>query len=102
MWQLAGEHNPFRMWGFAWSPDDDGWQDLPWKVPRRGATFAQTMRPSEAREKAIAKALAEGRDEPIGHELLREALFQVDDNPGFSSLRVRTRRGNSTTPCCVS
>jgi hypothetical protein len=80
-WQLPGEHNPFRMWSFSWSPDENVWQDLPWKMPLRAATVVHSIRASEAQAREIADAVANGADEPTGHELLREALYLADENP---------------------
>jgi hypothetical protein len=78
---LEGEHNPFLVWSYSWSPDGTAWQDLPRKVPIRLASAVPTLRPSLPIKEAIEKALGAGRDEPAGHELLREALHQVEQNP---------------------
>jgi hypothetical protein len=78
---LGGGHDPHRMWTFSWSPDGARWQDLPWEVPPAFASVVPTISSSEAFEKELQDALERGEDEPIGHELLREAEAQVYENP---------------------
>jgi hypothetical protein len=80
-WHLGGGHDPHRLWSFSWSPDRNRWQELPWEVPPAFATVVPTISPSESLEKELQQALERGEDEPIGHELLREAEAQVYENP---------------------
>lgn len=78
---LQGEHDPFRLWSFAWSPDGKHWQDLPMKIPMRSMDFVPTLRPLQNFAEAIERAMEQGRDEPVAHELLREALCRLVDSP---------------------
>lgn len=78
---LTGQHNPFHVWSYSWSPDGSLWQDLPLKMPLGVAMSVPTLSPSRVLVEEIEKALEGGRDEPIAHELLREAIHQVEQNP---------------------
>ena len=78
---LVGDHAPFRFWSFAWSPDGSQWQGLPRGTPLRSATFVPTLQPIPVYAESIEKAIKAGRDEPIAHEMLREAAQHLLTSP---------------------
>ena len=57
-WYLAlpGDHAPFRLWSFEWSPDGSCWQALPRKVPLTIASVVPTLRPIPWFAETIEKA----------------------------------------------
>jgi hypothetical protein len=78
---LEGPHNPLQSAGSVeWSLDGEHWRGMPGSISARlGAVSGLTLNPATLA--VLEDAIQEGHDEPLGHQLHREAWGQFRSNP---------------------
>ncbi len=78
---LEGGHDPLRATGsFHWSFDGEVWGELDreWQVMVGGLKWSKLTKDLQTE---VEQLVLEGGREPIGHELYREAVGQVNERP---------------------
>jgi len=95
-WRLAGTgpHNPFSIRGFSWSLDGNAWRPMPieWRAIATVLGIRSPVTPAEWNE--VCSIVQDGKSEPLGHELYREAWDRRIDSPksalivGIAALEV--------------
>jgi hypothetical protein len=77
---VPGQHNPLRFHAFEWSSDKSTWHDMPTRIE----PWVEIVPGIDATEEAVNKVTAiwaAGASEPLGHELIREALHLASGSP---------------------
>ena len=88
-----GPHNPISTRGMSWSKDQIFWHPAPSALSAR-LDISSTIRLTNEAKEDIVKLVNDQYQEPVYHELFREAWGQRNDNPrsslvtGISSLEV--------------
>lgn len=89
-----GPHNPISTRGMSWSKDNIFWHPAPSILSARLLDVSSTIRLTNDAKKDIVDLVTEQYQEPVYHELFREAWGQRNNNPrsslvtGISSLEV--------------
>jgi len=78
---IAGAHSPFMSGGSSWSFDGQTWHSLPSEIRLVGEEMYIPIRLDEAERGEVERLVSDGRSEPLGHALLREAWHQRVRNP---------------------
>jgi hypothetical protein len=73
---VNGPHSPFLSGGSNWSFDGQTWHPLPGEIRVIGEGADVPIRVDEAQRVEVENLVHEGRSEPLGHALLREAWQQ--------------------------
>jgi hypothetical protein len=97
-WRLdhEGPHNPFATRGDFWSLDGATWERMPSET---SASVRQlwSLAPKETPAREVSAIVSAGGDEPLSHQLFREALLQREQNPrsalviGVSAVEVAVK-----------
>lgn len=93
---VEGPHNPFSYRGFKWSFDSDDWHPMPSTLKGRTGTTG-SLRVTDAELKAVVQTVSGSGDEPLSHQLFREAWLQRRTNRrsalviGVSAVEVATK-----------
>lgn len=95
-WRInkLGPHQAISTRGLSWSKDQRFWHPAPLSISVRILAFSSTAHILERAKKDIAQIVNNRLQEPVYHELFREAWGQRNDNPrsslvtGLSSLEV--------------
>lgn len=89
-----GPHKAISTRGMSWSTDNKFWQPAPSLLSVRLEIISPTVRVSEDAKNDISTLISKQHQEPVHHELFREAWGQRSGNPrsslvtGISSLEV--------------
>jgi hypothetical protein len=84
VWRIGSRdhHNPIGLYrSFGWSDDGVKWQAMPTLLRLDAEVHSILRNFPEAAGEEIAELVRKGRNEPIGHELFREAWSQRNENP---------------------
>ncbi len=76
----SGGWSPFATFGFFWSPDKESWKSMPADFQVR-MDIGRGMKIDSHSLAVIAQVWQDGYLEPLGHELVREALDVCQSNP---------------------
>lgn len=95
-WRInrLGPHQAISTRGLSWSKEQQFWHPVPTSILVRILDSSSTAYLSEKAKKDISHIVNNGFQEPVYHELFREAWGQRNDNPrsslvtGLSSLEV--------------
>ena len=97
-WRLdqEGHHNPFATRGDFWSFDGAAWARMPHQI---SLSMQQLwpLTPTDAALREVMVTVDEGGDEPLSHQLFREATAQRHQNPrsalviGVSAIEVAVK-----------
>ena len=97
-----GPHNPISTRGLSWSRDNVFWHPAPSSHSIRLLSSSSSVRISENAEEDVNQIIASGTQEPVHHELFREAWGQRNGNArsslitGLSALEVAVKTTIST------
>lgn len=97
-----GPHNPISTRGMSWSKDNIFWHPAPLEVSFRLLDASSTIRLNYDEKKDIVDIVTKQYQEPVYHELFREAWGQRNNNPrsslvtGISSLEVAIKSAIGT------
>jgi len=89
-----GPHDPISTRGMSWSKDNTFWHPAPSKLSARLSVISSATRLTGDAKKDIVDLVTKQYQEPVYHELFREAWGQRNNNPrsslvtGISSLEV--------------
>ncbi len=97
-WQrnVEGPHNPFSYRGFRWSLDANDWHSMPSTITA-SVRSRGSLRVDDAEVEAVRQTVAESGDEPLSHQLFREASLQQTTNlrsavvVGVAAVEVATK-----------
>lgn len=93
---VEGPHNPFGYRGFFWSFDSTEWHRMPSTLTGKTSALG-SLRVTDAELEAVVHAVASSGDEPLSHQLFREAWLQRSTNRrsalviGVSAVEVATK-----------
>jgi hypothetical protein len=94
---VLGPHQPFSSRGGKWSRDNKYWHPIPTGLGISLGDIFSITRFSKEEKKDIRKIVKERKEEPVYHEMYREAWGQRHSNPrsslvtGLSALEVATK-----------
>jgi len=97
-----GPHNPISTRGLSWSRDNVFWHPAPSSLSIRLLSSSSSVCISENAEEDVNQIIASGTQEPVHHELFREAWGQRNGNArsslitGLSALEVAVKTTIST------
>jgi cold shock CspA family protein len=93
---VEGPHNPFSYRGFKWSSNSTEWHPMPSTLTGKAGTTG-SLRLTDAESQAVVQTVADSGDEPLSHQLFREAWLQRSTNRrsalviGVSAVEVATK-----------
>ncbi len=93
---VEGSHNPLSYRGFKWSFDSNEWHPMPSTVTGKARVLG-SLRVTDAELQAVVQTVAGSGDEPLSHQLFREAWAQPHTNQrsalviGVSAIEVATK-----------
>jgi cold shock CspA family protein len=93
---VEGPHNPFSYRGFHWSFDSTEWHPMPSRLTGKTRSMG-SLRVTDAELQAVVQTVASSGDEPLSHQLFREAWLQRSTNRrsalviGVSAVEVATK-----------
>jgi cold shock CspA family protein len=93
---VEGAHNPFSYRGFKWSFDSTEWHPMPSTATVKTGSIG-SLRVTDAELQAVRQTVADWSDEPLSHQLFREAWAQRGTNRrsalviGVSAVEVATK-----------
>jgi hypothetical protein len=79
-YNALGSHAPFGGRPPSWSPDGSSWKPFPWST-RAYASDAALLRPMGSAALEIQRLTVGGINEPLGHQMFREAWDERHHNP---------------------
>jgi hypothetical protein len=80
MQRTSGKQSPFAHVSFQWSTDKVSWQAMPYAFHAR-ILFGQGIDTSQSAVNELKQLWLSGQDEPLAHELIREAMDVFHTNP---------------------